>query len=223
MNLISLSTTIPMLKEESKYNTDQTKLAPEEEGPFELKVGEVVLRVKFKYAQDDLEVYVTNDSSVKTLKCVVESYVMAHKVGKKLINSMNLNISPKALLSWKIQEQKFFAHHCLSKRQQRNEKIVRFRVKIFLEIKSWSVEEVEETLMDDRKLSCQGSQSSTSSFSKTSFAGKTILAKVDNVQKCTQRYYLHLIDCCNTQCLKITQNSKSVRIKLKRFSLDVVR
>ena len=187
MSLIGLSTTIPMSKEESKYNFDETKLTPEEEGPFELKVGEVMLRVKFKYAQGDLVVYVTNDSSVKTLKCVVESHVMAHKVGKKLIHAKNLSISPKALIAWKIQEQKFFARHCLSKRQQRNEEVVRFIVKIFLEIKSWSVEEVKETVLD-------------SSFSKASFAGKTILAKVDNVQKCTQRYYLHLIDCCNTRC-----------------------
>ena len=110
-----------------------------------------------------------------------------HDTKSKQIMDFLLSYKSKILISWKIQEQKFFARHCLSKRQQRNEEVVRFIVKIFLEIKSWSVEEVKETVLD-------------SSFSKASFAGKTILAKVDNVQKCTQRYYLHLIDCCNTRC-----------------------
>ena len=69
---------------------------------------------------------------------------MAHKVGKKLINTNEIMLLPTKVLEWKIQEHGFFLAHCLSKRDYKNDSVLRFKVDILLEISEVSTMALEQ-------------------------------------------------------------------------------
>ena len=165
MSSIHVPAMIPMYKADSKFNVMREENAVQ---AFDLKVGEVSLSIIFKFNSDDLVVYATNETPAKAFKCIVESYVMAHKAGKTLIHAKSLSLPPQTSVDWKIQDKKYFEKHCLSKRQQRNELVIRFQAKILLEIKSWSV--VNTTVAGAVKESPMSPSSSKTSFA----AGKAI-------------------------------------------------
>ena len=105
-------------------------------GPVELTIGDAKVLLSMKMEHEAMILCVKNQCDDKLLKCSVDTFVMAHKVGKKLINTRkNLEITGLGESQWKVQDGRFFILNCLSKRDMKNEAVIRFKAQILVEIK----------------------------------------------------------------------------------------
>ena len=98
---------------------------------MELKIEDIQVKLSLKMDNEDMILCMSNQSSDKSLKCTIDTFVMAHKVGKKHVHSKkSLEICASKESQWKVQDSRFFILNCLSKRDIKNEAVIRFKTQI---------------------------------------------------------------------------------------------
>ena len=96
-----------------------------------LKLDELEVELSLKMDHEDLILCMRNQSDDKLLNCSIDTFMMANKIGKKLIHKKeSLELTAAKESQWKVQDSRFFILNCLSKRDVKNEAVIRFKTQI---------------------------------------------------------------------------------------------
>ena len=117
---------------------------------IDIEIQYQIFHLSLNQCYGELYIKIFNESEDTSLKCRIETIVMAYKEERKLINTKDVVLLPRKVADWKIQENDFFIFHCLSKRDKKNNSVIRFKVDILVVISQESISKVKQSSEDQK-------------------------------------------------------------------------